>query len=278
MKNTLPIGVFDSGIGGLTVLNALISHLPQETFLYLGDTARLPYGTKSQQTVTQYAQQAAQFLHQQGIKMLVVACNTASAMAIRSLQEQFSDIPVIGVIESGAQAACIHSKTGHIVVAATEGTITNQAYQHAIHRLAPNATVFGQACSLFVALAEEGWLEDDVTAAVTQRYLGPYFNPQAPLADCLLLGCTHFPVLLSTLRRVLGPDIAIVDSADTTAHTVAQQLDHLDLRNPSLLKGSAHYFATDAKERFLRVANYFLSEKINPNMLHLVDIGTSSQP
>lgn len=275
MKNTLPIGVFDSGIGGLTVLKALVDRLPQETFLYLGDTARLPYGTKSQQTVSQYAKQAAQFLHQQGIKMLVVACNTASAMAITALQECFSDIPVIGVIEPGAQAACAASKTGHIVVAATEGTIANQAYQEAIHRLLPSAHVFGQPCSLFVALAEEGWLDDEVTAAVTKRYLLPYFSKQDPLADCLLLGCTHFPVLLPSLYQVLGQDIVIVDSAYTTANAVAQALDVLSLHTLGVGRGFTRYFATDAKDRFMRVANYFLSEKIDPDAIHLVDIGQS---
>lgn len=272
MKNELPIGVFDSGIGGLTVLKALKSRLPNESFLYLGDTARLPYGTKSQQTVVQYAKQSAQYLVQQRVKMLVIACNTASAMAITTLQQQFPDIPVIGVIEPGAQAACDISKSGHIVVAATEGTIANQAYQRAIHRLLPTATVKGQACSMFVALAEEGWLDDDITTAVIGRYLLPYFNHQDTQADCLLLGCTHFPALLPSFQKVLGDRIAIVDSARTTADAVARELNLNGLAaNPSSIS-CVTYLATDAKERFIRVAEYFLDEDIAADAIQLIDL------
>ena len=273
-NNQLPIGVFDSGVGGLTVLKALKSRIPNESFLYLGDTARLPYGTKSERTVAQYAKQAANFLYQQRIKMLVIACNTASAMALTVLQQAFPDIPVIGVIEPGAQAAYNISKTGHIVVAATEATIANQAYQRAIQRLAPYATVIGQACSLFVALAEEGWLDGEVTTAVIKHYLLPYFNSnKQPQADCLLLGCTHFPAFLPALYHVLGDEVAIVDSAYTAAEAVAVALTYHDLHAvPTTRSSEVTYFATDAKERFIKVAQYFLQETIAPSCIHLVDI------
>lgn len=274
IKNQLPIGVFDSGVGGLTVLKALKLRLPNESFLYLGDTARLPYGTKSERTIAQYAKQAANYLYQQHIKMLVIACNTASAMALTELQQAFPEIPVIGVIEAGAQAAYNISKTGHIVVAATEATIANQAYQRAIQRLAPDATVMGQACSLFVALAEEGWLDGEVTTAVIKHYLLPYFNStKQPQADCLLLGCTHFPAFLPALYQVLGDDVAIVDSAYTAAEAVAITLTNYHLHaKPSAFSSTVTYFATDAKERFVKVAQYFLQELIDPSHIHLVDI------
>lgn len=272
MKSDLPIGVFDSGMGGLTVLNALRSRLPNESFLYLGDTARLPYGTKSQQTVLQYAQQAAHYLVRQGVKMLVIACNTASAMALPALQRQLVGMSVIGVIEPGARAACEVSKTRHIVVAATEGTIANRAYQYAIHRLLPNATVIGKACSMFVALAEEGWLDDEITQAVVRRYLLPLFSHQDQQADCLLLGCTHFPALLPSIQKILGDKITIVDSARTTAEIVAKELTLKNLVSTRGSAGEITYFATDAKQRFATVANYFLQETIMPEAIQLVDL------
>ena len=272
MKNNLPIGVFDSGIGGLTVLKALQSRLPCESFVYLGDTARLPYGTKSPHTVSQYALQATQFLVQKGIKLLVVACNTASAMALPALQASFADIPVIGVVEPGAQAACEVSKSGHIIVAATETTIQNKAYQHAIHHLCPDAVVTGQACSLFVALAEEGWLTGDVAEAAAGRYLLPHFKHKDTAADCLVLGCTHFPALMPTLRKVLGDDIAIVDSARTTADAVARELDLYQISAPNNTISAVQYFATDAPLRFGQVARYFLGQTISCDDVSQVDL------
>ena len=272
MNNNKPIGVFDSGVGGLTVLKALQQRLPNESFLYLGDTARLPYGTKSVQTVQQYALQCGKYLINQGVKMLVIACNTASSMALNQLQQQFPNIPVVGVIEPGAQAACETSNSGHIVVAATEGTIANQAYTHAIHRLWPQATVIGQACSMFVPLAEEGWLDDEITSMIAGRYLLPYFNHQDQKADCLLLGCTHFPALMPTLRKVLGDRIHIIDSASTTANAVARELDLKHLTTNVNKPGDINYFATDAIQRFTTVATYFLQKTISPDAVQLVDI------
>ena len=273
MQANLPIGVFDSGVGGLTVLKALRARLPGESFLYLGDTARLPYGTKSQSTVSQYALQAAQFLYKQGIKLLVVACNTASSMAIPTLQATFPDIPVVGVIEPGAIAACDVTKSGHIIVAATETTIHNKAYQHAIHNINPSASVIGQACSLLVPLAEEGWLRDEVTETVIGRYLLPYFHHKDTKADCLVLGCTHYPALLESFKVVLADaNIAIVDSARTTADAVARELDINHLEQTEQQTASIRYFTTDAPARFAHVAQYFLQDTLVSESIQLVDI------
>jgi glutamate racemase len=214
-----PIGVFDSGVGGLTVLRALLRELPHEDFVYLGDTARLPYGTKSPGSIRQYSLQAARLLHQQGVKCLVVACNTASAVALDALTQEFAPVPVLGVLEPGAAAACRATREGHIAVLATESTVRGGAYQQAIARRLPGATVIARACPLFVAFAEEGWLEGPVVDAVIQRYLDDIFVAGAPSAhpDTLLLGCTHFPVLAPAIAGVVGSAVTIVDSAATTA-------------------------------------------------------------
>ncbi len=271
-KNELPIGVFDSGIGGLTVLRALQSRLPQESFLYLGDTARLPYGTKGAKTVMRYAQQATKSLYQQGIKLLVVACNTASAVALPDLQTVFHDIPVIGVVEPGAQAACDASKTGHIVVAATEGTIKQQAYQHAIHRLWPTATVMSQACAMFVALAEEGWMQGNIVEQIIGHYLLPLFSRADCQADCLVLGCTHFPVLKETIQKVIGESITIVDSATTTANAVARELDLQNIINDKQEQGDSQFLVTDAPARFAKLAQYFLRLAPAIERIKLIDV------
>src|SRR6185436_14060874 len=212
-RNDRPVGVFDSGVGGLTVLRALVANLPHEDFLYLGDTARLPYGTKSPATVARYSVRAAEGLAQRGIKALVVACNTASATALPALRERFPDLPVIGVIEPGARAACESSTSGRIAVLATEGTVQGGAYERAIQALRPDAQVTQVACQVFVALAEEGWSEGAAVDAVVQRYLA-HLDARV---DTVVLGCTHFPLLADAIARQLGPTRRIVDSAATTA-------------------------------------------------------------
>ncbi len=194
-----PIGVFDSGVGGLTVLRALREALPAQDFIYLGDTARLPYGTKSPETVARYSLQCAAALLERGIGSLVVACNTASASALGALRERYPALPVIGVIEPGAEAAVAASASQHIAVIGTEGTIRGGAYQTAIHRRSPEARVTSCACSMFVALAEEGWTQGPVAEAVAHRYLDPIFDV-ADSPDCLVLGCTHFPALIDAIR------------------------------------------------------------------------------
>lgn len=271
MNNSLPIGVFDSGVGGLTVLRALRQRLPHEQFIYLGDTARLPYGTKSGDSVLRYSIQAAEFLFRQGIKYLVVACNTASSVAVEPLRERFSPVPVIGVIEPGSIAGCAASRSGHIAVLATEGTVRGGAYQHAIARLNPDARVVAQACSLFVALAEEGWTEGAIAEAVAHRYVDELFRGD-PRIDTLLLGCTHFPVLAAALRAVVGSSVTIVDSAETTAKAV-----EAELRDRRLLSAGSHspapiLQATDSPERFARVGSRFLGESFDPAQVELVDL------
>lgn len=274
-----PIGVFDSGVGGLTVLRALRARLPHESFLYLGDTARLPYGTKSSSTVTRYARQAAQVLVDRGIKLLVVACNTASAVAVDDLAQRLAPLPVVGVVEPGAAAACAASAHGRIVVIGTESTIRGGAYERAIARRRPSATVLGRPCPLFVALAEEGWCDGPIPEAVAERYLGDLRpEPSDPASiDCLVLGCTHFPVLRPAVAAVMGTAVALVDSAETTAHAVAGMLAEAGLAAPA---GGAEgspaapvaLLATDGPERFARVGARFLGLPLEPGAVSLVDL------
>jgi glutamate racemase len=233
-----PIGVFDSGVGGLTVLKALAAELPHEHFVYLGDTARLPYGTKSPETVARYAVQAAEALSEYGVKCLVIACNTASSVGLPAIREHVRSVPIIGVIEPGAQAACAASRTGHIAVIATEGTVRGGAYQEAILRIRGHAHVIAQPTQLFVALAEEGLHEGPIADSIARHYLDPIFHgsrnavPSPSMTappDTLVLGCTHFPMLAGAIRAAVGPDIQIVDSAATTAKSVRETLQRESL-------------------------------------------------
>ena len=265
----IPIGVFDSGVGGLTVLRALRSAMPAESFIYLGDTARLPYGTKSPETVVRYSLQCAAALIQRRIRCLVVACNTASASALDALRLQHPQLPVFGVIEPGAQAAVAASVSQHIAVIATEGTIGGGAYRTAIHRLNPAARVTSRACALFVSMAEEGWTQGPIAEAVARRYLDPIFQTDdAP--DTLVLGCTHFPALAASIRAVLPPHVRIVDSAATTAAAVLHRL-HGDSRM-SGGRGAASWLATDGAARFARVGSAFLGETLHPEEIEIVDL------
>lgn len=267
----LPIGVFDSGVGGLTVLAALREHLPRESFVYLGDTARLPYGTKSAGTVQRYAEQAARVLVDHGIKLLVIACNTASAVAVDTLSAAFAPLPVLGVVEPGAAAACETSRSGRIVVIGTEGTIRGGAYDRAIARRRPEARVVGRPCPLFVSLAEEGWTDGPIPEAVATRYLADLVGPGRD-ADCLVLGCTHFPVLRDVLSRVAGPDVAIVDSAQTTAAEVARRLGATARSADEASRGTLELWATDDPERFARVGGRFLAVDLRPGEVRVVDL------
>jgi glutamate racemase len=269
-----PIGVFDSGVGGLTVLRALLERLPGEDFIYLGDTARLPYGTKSPRSIRQYSLQAARQLQGRGVKCLVVACNTASAVALEALASQFDPVPVLGVVEPGAAAACQATRTGRIAVLATESTVRGGAYQAAIVRRRPDAIVTARACPLFVALAEEGWTDGPIVEGVIHRYLDEVFGTAAagPHPDTLVLGCTHFPVLAPALRKVLGGGVAIVDSAATTAVALAETLDARRLRRPSSGGGSVKLLATDSAERFARVGAVFLGRPLSAADVEIVDL------
>jgi len=275
--NSAPIGVFDSGVGGLTVLKALGSELPGETFIYLGDTARLPYGTKSPETVARYSVQAAEKLREFGIKALVVACNTASAVGLPAMRERMGGIPVIGVIEPGADAAVRTSKSGHIAVIGTEGTVRGGAYQEAIQRRRPDARVSARSAQVFVALAEEGLHEGPIAEGVAHHYLDSIFDPPGAIPgadaapDTLVLGCTHFPMLASAIRKAVGPSVRIVDSAATTAKSVREQLAGARLLTVTG-KTMVRFLATDSAERFARVGTRFLGQTLSPENVELIDL------
>lgn len=270
-----PIGLFDSGIGGLTVLRAIRARLPQENLLYLGDTARLPYGTKSRETIIRYTLKAAQKLVDEGVKMLVVACNTATSAALPSLREHFAPLPVLGVVEPGAQAAVAATRNGHIAVIATEATIADGAYQRAITRLRPDAAVLGRPCTLFVPLAEEGWLDGPVVEGTARRYLEDLFlSPTtATRPDTLVLGCTHFPLFASVLQRLVGPQVHIVDSAATTADAVVRELRRLALnREASAGEAGCRFLTTDNCRRFVRTAGIFLGRPLHEAEVELINL------
>ena len=276
----LPIGLFDSGMGGLTVFKALAERLPHEDLLYLGDTARLPYGTKGRDTIIRYTLKAAQKLVDMGVKMLVIACNTATSAALEAVREQFAPLPVMGVVAPGAQAAAQASVNGHIVVVATEATISGGAYQQAIARIRPEAVVTGRACTLFVPLAEEGWMNGPIVEGVASRYLADIFTASAretgvastAAPDTLLLGCTHFPLLQEALQNVVGPQVRIVDSAATTALRVAEELKETNLLCQG--NGPAHYrfLTTDNTARFARTGSLFLGRELGNGEVSLVDL------
>jgi glutamate racemase len=267
----LPIGVFDSGIGGLTVLKALAERLPGEDFLYLGDTARLPYGTKTPATVERYALQAVADLVRRGVKAVVVACNTASAAALPALAVAHPQLPIIGVIEPGAAAAVAATLTGRIAVIATEGTVRGGAYQRAIHALRADAEVSATPATLFVALAEEGWTGGEVALATARRYLAPLFSHDASAPDVLVLGCTHFPPLVDAIREVVGQGVRIVDSAATTASALSQLIQDQNLTSTAG-RGATHCLVTDGEDRFARVGPVFFGRVITPADIERVDL------
>lgn len=267
----LPIGVFDSGVGGLTVLKAIRDTLPNEDMVYLGDTARLPYGTKSPTSISRYACQATAQLQRQGIKLLVVACNTASAVALDALRKQMQPLPVIGVVEPGATAAVDARPGGAHLVLATEATVRLGAYRDAIAQRDADATVRELACELLVSLAEEGWTGGDIAESIVRRYLEPLDAP-AYTPDCIILGCTHFPLLSETIAHVAGPGTAIVDSASTTAAVARRQLDAAGLLNTQPNPGGLRLLATDGATRFARVGGLFLGEDLAASDIELVDL------
>lgn len=252
------IGIFDSGVGGLTVLREIMQTLPQEDTLYFGDTARVPYGTKSPETVTRYAVEIASFLVKRDIKLLVVACNTASAVALPTLKRHLA-IPVVGVIEPGARRAVEVSVTGRIGVIGTAGTIRSSAYTRAIKRLRPNAEVLTRACPLFVPLAEEGWIDNEVARLTAQAYLKEL---QEAEIDTLVLGCTHYPLLKSMISDVIGTGVTLVDSAEETARTVATILAEKKLLRPPAERGNHNYYVSDIPAGFVRVGNRFLGGRL----------------
>lgn len=251
------IGVFDSGIGGLTVLKELAEALPAEDFIYLGDTARLPYGTKSAEVIIRYSRENTEFLLAKGIKLLVVACNTASAVALHEIARE-TIVPVTGVIEPGARAAAAASRSGKIGVIGTEATIASGAYTRALQQLRPGVEIYTRACPLLVPLVEEGWTDNTIAEQTVAYYLE---SLKASGIDTLLLGCTHYPLLRELFRRILGPGVRIVDSARATAATVAERLSELRLRRPRGM-GSQSFFVTETPERFVRVGRRFLGPQV----------------
>ena len=270
-----PIGVFDSGVGGLTVLRTLRRHLPCENYIYLGDTARLPYGTKSGATIARYSLEAAAALLEQGIKMLVVACNSATAAALPSLHAAYPQVPVIGVIEPGARAACAVSGSGRIAVIGTAGTIRSGAHKAIIEKERPGARITGVPCSLFVSLAEEGWMDGPIVTSIAEHYLAQTFAPEnGPSPDCLVLGCTHFPPLAPAIQRVVGHNVQLVDPAQATAAHVARILGQLKLTSPGPVQGSLRLLATDDPERFARVGSIFLDRQLLPEQIEIIDLTT----
>lgn len=274
--SSLPIGIFDSGVGGLTVYRALHDRLPNEHFIYLGDTARVPYGTKSLGTVERYAIENSEFLVSRGIKMLVVACNTASALALPKIRERIG-IDVVGVIGPGGRKAVEITKDephARIGVIATEATVSSNAYFEAIRRASASAEVFQAGCPLFVPLAEEGWTEEPETYSIAAKYLSKMkeFSPHA-----LVLGCTHYPILRDVIQQTVGENVKLVDSGEATAEEVETLLREKGLANPNAITGKRqlcddldHFYVTDAADRFGRVAERFLGTK--PSKLEAIEV------
>lgn len=275
MDRNLPIGIFDSGVGGLTVYGALHERLPNERFVYLGDTARVPYGTKSLATVERYAVENSRFLQAHGIKLLVVACNTASALALPAIRKAVK-VPVMGVIEPGSRAAVEVSNGEKIGVIATEATVQSHAYADAIAAMGSDVEVIERACPLFVPLAEEGWANSDVAQIVAQDYLGEF--KKTPVG-ALVLGCTHYPILRDVISETVGSNVKLIDSGAATARDVEELLENSNLTHDEpfglyqerrLCDDLDHFYVTDAAERFAKVAERFLGSA--PSILEAVEI------
>ena len=261
-KRTPTIGVFDSGVGGLTVLSALLRHIPDANYLYFGDTARLPYGSKSAATVAHYAVGAIRHLQSQGAELLVIACNTATALALDEIKA-VSDVEVIGVVDPGARAAAEASRSRKVVVIGTDATVASHAYRRALE--ARGVAVNEKACPLFVPLVEEGWVDHPVTEQVARIYLGEVFSGGAHDADVLVLGCTHYPLIKPMLSRIAPAHVTIVDSAESTAHDVARQLHIAPIATPLTEPRAAphlKFFATDSAEKFRKMGSRFLGHPV----------------
>lgn len=258
MNKTNPIGIFDSGIGGLTVVKKIKAYLPGEEIIYFGDTARVPYGTKSNSTVIEYSLQDAQFLANKSVKMIIVACNTASAVALDELREKF-ELPIIGMIEPGAKMASQNSRNGKIGVIGTYATINNGAYAHALKEINSEFKVFEKACPLFVPLAEEGWTNHQATKLIAEEYLAEL---KAEDIDTLILGCTHYPLLTDVIQEVMGEDVKLIDSGTAASMVVEEHLNGRGLLNTSNSYGKGEFFVSDIPTKFKDVAERFLGTEI----------------
>jgi len=256
-RSAAPVGVFDSGLGGLTVAHAIMRQLPSESLIYFGDTARVPYGPKSPDTVRRYSREISAFLIEQGVKAIVVACNTATAHALPALRDEL-DVPVIGVVEPGARAAVRATRTGHIGVIGTAGTIRSQAYVRAIHAEAPDARVTALACPLFVPLVEEGWTNHEATHLIAEEYLAPFVRDRI---DTLVLGCTHYPLLKPLIGEIIGRSVRLIDSAEETAADTRRMLATNDL-SAADGEGEYRFIASDDPQQFLTLGRRFLGSAI----------------
>lgn len=252
------IGIFDSGIGGLTVVKEIINLLPGENLVYLGDTARVPYGTKSRNSVIRYAESNTKFLLSKGIKILIVACNTASAYSLETLKQSLH-IPVIGVIEPGAKKAAEITSTGNIGVIGTPSTIRSGAYSSALLKINDKLNIFQKSCPLFVPLAEEGWLDGDITHRIAEKYLDEILNQGI---DVLILGCTHYPLLKDTIKKVAGDGVTLVDSAEETAHELFHLVESLKITNSEYNGLTREFYLTDNSETFVTISSKFLGNEI----------------
>ncbi len=255
----LPIGVFDSGVGGLTVVRALMERLPLENIIYFGDTARVPYGVKSVATIEHFTGQITDYLLDQGVKMLIIACNTMAAVAEQKVKQKAGSIPVLDVIDAGARAAVAESTSRAIGVIGTPTTINSNAYARRMHALDPGVRVYSQACPLFVPLVEEGWLDHPVTRLTAQEYLKPVL---AENVDTLVLGCTHYPLIKHLLQDVVGPNVSLVDSAITVAEQAARKLAELGIANPGDSLSTYNYTVTDIPLRFQTIGERFLGRSL----------------
>ncbi|HQA10540.1 glutamate racemase [Zoogloea sp.] len=255
----LPIGVFDSGVGGLTVVRALMERLPLENIIYFGDTARVPYGVKSVATIEHFTGQITDYLLDQGVKMLIIACNTMAAVAEQQVKQKAGSIPVLDVIDAGARAAVAESTSRAIGVIGTPTTINSNAYARRMHALDPGVRVYSQACPLFVPLVEEGWLDHQVTRLTAQEYLKPVL---AENVDTLVLGCTHYPLIKHLLQDVVGPNVSLVDSAITVAEQAARKLAELGIANPGDSLSTYNYTVTDIPLRFQTIGERFLGRSL----------------
>ena len=258
MSDARPIGIFDSGVGGLTVVGKIQEMLSGENLIYFGDTARVPYGTKSKETVTKFSVENVEFLMEHNVKLVIVACNTASSLSLEFLKRCFR-VPIIGVIEPGAREAVSATRNNRIGVIGTHATVSSGAYEKAIRKISPRYSVWTQACPLFVPLVEEGWADKAVTKTVTQTYLKPLKEKSV---DTLIMGCTHYPILKDLLKKVMGKDVVLVDSAREVAKEAREILDASGLLNGSKAEGKYKFFVSDEPNRFIHIGEKFLKRRI----------------
>jgi glutamate racemase len=259
MEKEKPIGVFDSGIGGLTVVKRIVSYLPLEDIVYFGDTARVPYGSKSNDTIIEYGLQDAKFLMHKNIKALVVACNTVSSVALNNLKDSF-DIPIIGMIEPGAKMASLETKNKRVGVIGTRSTISNQAYSKKIKSIDPSIHIFERACPLFVPLAEEGWTNHTATYEIAREYLKEFIKIGV---DTLVLGCTHYPILAEVIQNIVGKDVKLIDSGIAAAESVKEELDRYNLHSNKSSQGNQSFYVSDIPMKFKELAELFLGKPIS---------------